>query len=286
MLPGFICASGLSLQPSRAESTAELTTSRIHSRRCQQMLHGATTMTVAVMIVPLHTIYPPVLGVASLTEAKAHTQFDLNPHMQSQLWADINAGIQQHLQKLDVQRALPWQIRMPILHFRMIPGTNPEPLKIAKTRQRAPSYVMERSATREYPSLIDSFFVKHTVNRVFTWDTWDEDRAIYEEMLRLKALGCNTESGVPYTDEEINALARKEMQRGHLPGLKKKNKYLTKQMNLMMKLFRSDDKFSQMLTQYESTPEFGSESGRCGDDEMVDDEDNDEDEEDEEDDDS
>ncbi|GJV38448.1 hypothetical protein Tco_1410925, partial [Tanacetum coccineum] len=60
------------------------------------MLHGATTVMVAVMIVSLHTIYLPVSGVASLTE----TQFDLTPHMQSQRWADINAGIQQHLQKL------------------------------------------------------------------------------------------------------------------------------------------------------------------------------------------
>ncbi|GJY00452.1 hypothetical protein Tco_0357470 [Tanacetum coccineum] len=113
----------------------------------------------------------------------------------------------------------------------------------------------------------------------------------------------------------INALARKGKQRGNLPGvgrvlpgratevlipppsqcthnfgdvekLKKKNKYLTKQVNLMMKLFRSDDKFSQMLNQYESTPEFGSGSGGYGDDEMADDEDCDEDEEDEEDDDS
>ncbi|GJZ18678.1 ribonuclease H-like domain-containing protein, partial [Tanacetum coccineum] len=32
--------------------------------------------------------------------AKIGTQFDLTPHMQSQHWADINAGIQQHLQKL------------------------------------------------------------------------------------------------------------------------------------------------------------------------------------------
>ncbi|GJY45091.1 hypothetical protein Tco_0433304 [Tanacetum coccineum] len=30
---------------------------------------------------------------------KIGTQFDLTPHMQSQRWADINAGIQQHLQK-------------------------------------------------------------------------------------------------------------------------------------------------------------------------------------------
>nr|GEX50002.1 expansin/Lol pI [Tanacetum cinerariifolium] len=55
---------------------------------------------------PLHTIYPLVAGVASLTERKAvilikiGTQFDLTPHMQSQRWTYINAGIQQHLQKL------------------------------------------------------------------------------------------------------------------------------------------------------------------------------------------
>ncbi|GJX87325.1 retrovirus-related pol polyprotein from transposon TNT 1-94, partial [Tanacetum coccineum] len=55
------------------------------------------------------------------------------------------------------------------------------------------------------------------------------------------------------------------------------------EVNLMMKLFRSDDKFSQMLRQYESTPEFGSGSGGCGDDEIADDEDGGEDEEDEED---
>ncbi|GJZ09800.1 hypothetical protein Tco_0544083 [Tanacetum coccineum] len=38
-------------------------------------------------------------------------------------------------------------------------------------------------------------------------------------MVRLRALGSNTESGVPYTDEEINAMARKGKQRGHLPGV-------------------------------------------------------------------
>ncbi|GKE76887.1 hypothetical protein Tco_1543007, partial [Tanacetum coccineum] len=46
--------------------------------------------------------------------------------------------------------------------------------------------------------------------------------------------------------------------------------------------FRSDDKFSQMLDQFESSPEFGGASGsdRCGDDEPGSDEDDDEDEED------
>nr|GFB03689.1 hypothetical protein [Tanacetum cinerariifolium] len=66
--------------------------------------------------------------------------------------------------------------------------------------------------------------------------------------------------------------------------LKKREKLLTKQVNMFMRLFRSDDKFSQMLTQLESQPEYdgGSGSGGCGDDEPGDDEDGgkDEDEED------
>nr|GEY80363.1 hypothetical protein [Tanacetum cinerariifolium] len=104
-------------------------------------------------------------------------------------------------------------------------------------------------------------------------------------MLRLQALGSNTPSGVPYTKKEINAVPRKGKQRGYLPSagrLKKKNKYLTKQVNLMMKLFRSDNKFSQMINQYESSLKFGNanESGGCEDDEMADDEDGGEDEED------
>ncbi|GKF77746.1 hypothetical protein Tco_0230216 [Tanacetum coccineum] len=51
--------------------------------------------------------------------------------------------------------------------------------------------------------------------------------------------------------------------------LKKSNKSLTKQVKMIMRLFKSDDKFSQMLNQYESSPEFGnaSGSGGCGDDE-------------------
>nr|GFB49199.1 hypothetical protein [Tanacetum cinerariifolium] len=71
---------------------------------------------------------------------------------------------------------------------------------------------------------------------------------------------------------------------GDVEKLKKKNQYLTKQVNLMMKRFRSDDKFSQMLNQYESTPEFGnaSRSGGYGDDVMANNEDGSKDEEDEE----
>ncbi|GJR17965.1 retrotransposon protein, putative, ty3-gypsy subclass [Tanacetum coccineum] len=281
---------------------------------------------------------------------KIGTQFDLKPHMQSQRWTDINAGIQQHLQKLyntnkASLKAKHWVINpetgtydMESIRQRRPENITPadwdaqlafwnDPRNLARAAQnrqnRAKSTVvcrqgsrslarlrdqmMESSSTREYPSLIHTFFVTHTVGGVFVRD---EDRALYDEMLRLQRLGSNTETGVPYTEEEIMAIVRKGKQRGHLPGvgrvlpgratdgcppppqstvdpadvekLKKSNKSLTKQVKMMMRLFRSDDKFSQMLDQFESSPEFGgaSGSGGCGDDEPGGDEDGDEDEED------
>nr|GFC14862.1 hypothetical protein [Tanacetum cinerariifolium] len=49
---------------------------------------------------------------------------------------------------------------------------------------------MQTSTTHEYPSLIDTFFVAHTVNGEFFRD---EDRRIYEEMRRLEAMGTYTD---------------------------------------------------------------------------------------------
>nr|GEY76809.1 hypothetical protein [Tanacetum cinerariifolium] len=130
-------------------------------------------------------------------------------------------------------------------------------------------------------------------------------------MLRLQGLGSNTPMGVPYTEDEIMDIVCGGKQRGHIPGvgrvlsrhgtvipppsqsthsvditrLKKREKRLTKQVNMFMRLFRSDEKFSQMLKQLESQPEHGSGSGSggCGDGEPGYDEDDDEDEEDEDD---
>nr|GEX95293.1 hypothetical protein [Tanacetum cinerariifolium] len=160
---------------------------------------------------------------------------------------------------------------------------------------------MESSTTREYPSLINNFFLTHSVGGVFLNP---EDKALY-------GLGSNTPSGVPYTDDEIMVIVCKGKQRRHIPGVgrvlpgqgtvipppppcthssdvakfKKSEKRLTKQVNTFMKLFRSDNKFSQILTQLESQPKYGggSESGGCGNDEPRDDEDGDEDGEDEDD---
>nr|GFA00356.1 hypothetical protein [Tanacetum cinerariifolium] len=54
----------------------------------------------------------------------------------------------------------------------------------------------------------------------------------------------------------------------YVAKLKKSEKLLKKQVNMFMKLFRSDDKFSQMLTQHSSHPKCGGGSGSsgCGDD--------------------
>nr|GEU76322.1 hypothetical protein [Tanacetum cinerariifolium] len=46
----------------------------------KQMLHGPTAVTVAMRIIPLHTMYPPVAEVALLTEAKAKAN-------ESPIWA-------------------------------------------------------------------------------------------------------------------------------------------------------------------------------------------------------
>nr|GFC95978.1 hypothetical protein [Tanacetum cinerariifolium] len=55
----------------------------------------------------------------------------------------------------------------------------------------------QSSTNQEYPSLIETFFVAHTINGEFLRD---EDRRIYEEMKRLEAMST-------YTDNEINRLA-------------------------------------------------------------------------------
>nr|GEU56416.1 hypothetical protein [Tanacetum cinerariifolium] len=155
---------------------------------------------------------------------KIETQFDLKPHIQSQRWTDINAGIQQHLQKLY--------------------NTNKASLKAATSREYYPD--CNAPLRKE--------------------DIGGDVEAVGSRLQHLV--------GPPPPQCSHNS--------ADVEKLKKKNKHLTEHVNLMMKLFRSDDKFSQMLNQYESSPEFdnASGSGGCGDDEMVDDEDGDDDEED------
>nr|GEW23125.1 hypothetical protein [Tanacetum cinerariifolium] len=77
------------------------------------------------------------------------------------------------------------------------------------TRQETQNIGLKKITDLHSPT----FFQKHTVGGVFLRD---EDRALYEEMLRLQGLGSNTETGVPYTEDEIMAIVRKGKQRGNL----------------------------------------------------------------------
>nr|GEY73387.1 F-box domain, leucine-rich repeat domain, L domain-like protein [Tanacetum cinerariifolium] len=94
--------------------------------------------------------------------------------------------------------------------IRGVPLYYPSWLKVLKEKKSAfiTDIGRQSSTTQEYPSLIDTFFVAHTVNGEFLRD---EDRRIYE-MRRLEATGT-------YTDDEINRLAREGKQRGNIPGV-------------------------------------------------------------------
>nr|GEV01726.1 hypothetical protein [Tanacetum cinerariifolium] len=256
--------------------------------------------------------------------AKIGTHFDLRPHMESDRWPQIYAGIQQHLQKIyngkkaalkerywfpeedgsydleRIRRGCRSHISEADWDAQLAFWNDPKNLaRAAQNKQNRAKSKMETSATREYPSLIHTFFLTHTVGGIFLNP---EEKALYDEMLRLQGLGSNTPTGVPYTEDEIMAIVCGGKQRGHIPGvgrvlprqgtvipppsqsthsadiarIKKREKLLTKQVNMFMMLFRSDDKFSQMLTQLESHPDG---SGGCEDDEPGDDEDDGEDKE-------
>ncbi|GJT18860.1 hypothetical protein Tco_0877566 [Tanacetum coccineum] len=139
------------------------------------------------------------------------TQFDLRPHMESDRWPQIYAGIQQHLQKI-------YNGKKAALKERYWVPEEDGTYDLERLRRGRPSYIseMETSATKEYPSLIHTFFLTHTVGGVFLNP---EDKALYDEMLRLQGLGSNTPTGVPYTEDEIMAIVRGGKQRGHIPGV-------------------------------------------------------------------
>nr|GEX89501.1 hypothetical protein [Tanacetum cinerariifolium] len=142
--------------------------------------------------------------------------------------------------------------------------------KLGKEQGRMPAGIpMENSSTREYPLLIHTFFVTHTVGGVFVRD---EDRALYGKQRGKppgvgRVLSGRATGGCPPPPQSTVDPADVEK-------LKKSNKSLAKQVKMMIRLFRRDDKFSQMIDQFESSPDCGGPYG-CGDDEPGGDEDGD-----------
>nr|GEX60559.1 hypothetical protein [Tanacetum cinerariifolium] len=102
--------------------------------------------------------------------------------MESDSWPQIYAGIQQHLQKI-------YNGKKTALKERYWVPKEDETYDLERNRRKRPSHISETSATREYPSLIHTFFLTHTIGGVFLNP---EDKAFYDEMLRLQCLGSNT----------------------------------------------------------------------------------------------
>nr|GEV77204.1 hypothetical protein [Tanacetum cinerariifolium] len=158
--------------------------------------------------------------------------------------SEQKAGVLRKIRKLsdpDVPRTSLWKIGMSISGFGQIPRTWPG---------------MQSSATQEYPSLIQTFFDTHIVGGVFLRD---EDRRLYEEMLRLQGLGT-------YTDDQIMAMVCEGKQRWHILDV---GRVLTG---------RGKDVLDVPCLDLQSQHECG--SGASRDDESGDDEDADEDEDD------
>ncbi|GJS24300.1 retrotransposon gag domain, retroviral aspartyl protease [Tanacetum coccineum] len=107
---------------------------------------------------------------------KIGTQFDLTPHMQSDLWPKIKKGIEQHLAKIYTDnksslKAEHWVANPDDGTYDMEGITSRKHLRIVLQDRQ-----MESSATREYPSLIHTYFDTHTVDGVFLRD---EERLLW-----------------------------------------------------------------------------------------------------------
>nr|GFA08293.1 F-box domain, leucine-rich repeat domain, L domain-like protein [Tanacetum cinerariifolium] len=152
---------------------------------------------------PLHTMYPAVAWVALLTE----TQLDLRPHMESPNWREINAGIQQHLQKAYNTNKVAFKAQ----HWVIDPTTGT--YNVEKIKRERPENITasEWDKCRTQPlrstrrSLTNSLWHTLLTGNSFGMRT-------DEEMRRLEAMGT-------YSDDEINRLARGGKQQGHIAGV-------------------------------------------------------------------
>nr|GEZ61301.1 hypothetical protein [Tanacetum cinerariifolium] len=120
--------------------------------------------------------------------------------MKSSDWTEINAGIQQHLQKAYNTNTAAFKAH----HWVIDPTTGTYNVeKIRRTRPENTTARKQSSTTQEYPSLIGTFFVATLLTGNSFGIRTDEG------MRRLEATGT-------YTDDEINRLARGDMSPGNI----------------------------------------------------------------------
>ncbi|GJY79503.1 F-box domain containing protein [Tanacetum coccineum] len=124
------------------------------------------------------------------------------------------------------------------------------------------------SATQEEPSEIDTFYRLHTVNGVFQDP---EALRMYDRMRELEATG-------EHTTAEINAMVRGGKLRGHIPGVgpvmpgyvRSRLSYTapvdrSRDVDFMMSLMRSDNRFADAFAWYDSGGASGSGGSRARD---------------------
>ncbi|GJU97785.1 F-box domain containing protein [Tanacetum coccineum] len=124
------------------------------------------------------------------------------------------------------------------------------------------------SATQEEPSEIDTFYRLHTVNGVFQDP---EALRMYDRMRELEATG-------EHTTAEINAMVRGGKLRGHIPGVgpvmpgyvRSRLSYTapidrSRDVDFMMNLMRSDNRFADAFARYDSGGASGSGGSRARD---------------------
>ncbi|GJT65783.1 hypothetical protein Tco_1017263 [Tanacetum coccineum] len=288
------------------------------------MWHGATAVTVAVRIVPLHTMYPAVAWVALLTEVR------ISGLLQRQTKAQLGGRAAGRLNTRDKTRNLSlkeitdkkgpvpiqFEVRdkqtlMPLgdhaAHWssyigeviRGVPLYYPSWLKVPKERKATlitdirTQFDLRPHMESPYWTEIEAGIQQHlqkaynTNKAAFKAQHWviDPQTRTYNvekirRMRRLEATGT-------YTDDEINRLARRGKQRGHIlgvgrvlparattnpstPASESTLNSLHKKVDFMMSLFKSDSKYSDMFSQFESGGANGS-SGCEDDEESVDD---------------
>nr|GEX46537.1 hypothetical protein [Tanacetum cinerariifolium] len=183
---------------------------------------------------PLHTMYPAVTRVALLTE----TQFDLRPHMEPPDWTEINAGIQQHLKKAYNTNKAAFKDK----HWVIDPRTGT--YNMDKIRRARPENITASEWDKGRPQVLRS------TRRSLTPSSWHTLLTGNSFMMRTNV----------YTVLPARATASQSTL-GHESTLNS----LHKKVDSMMSLFKSDSKYSDVFSQFESGG--ASRSGECRDEE-------------------
>ncbi|GKA13936.1 hypothetical protein Tco_0693582 [Tanacetum coccineum] len=139
-------------------------------------------------------------SVVAPTLSMHQTQFDMRPHMESDRWPLIYAAIQQHLQKIYNGKKAALKER----HW--IPDSDGT-YDLERIRLSRPSHISE---------------VNWDAQIAFWNDPKNRARATQNKQNRAKSkvgLGSNTETGVPYTEDEIMAIVHGASSGGTFPVL-------------------------------------------------------------------